>query len=483
MKYFKPKPSSSSSPSLPEPNGSLSKKVPSKAIEMANSEVTKLKEQPRGRGSYLILTPAQRFEIGKRAAEHGVTASIRYFAKKYPKLPLKETTVRRLRNLYQSALKSRKSESSRTSSVDHEDPSKEVEELSHKKMGRPLLIGDELDTQVQEYVRHVRKRGLAINTSIVIAAGHGIVMNQDANQLSVAGGGIKLTDDWAKNLLKRMGFVKRKACSKAKVIPEQFDKLKEEFLLEVKNIVAMDEIPYELILNFDQTGLNYVPVTHWTMEKEGAKRVEVFAKDDKRQITAVFCGSMTGDFLPIQLIYEGKTNRCLRQYKFPSTWHVTYSDNHWSNETTMKQYIEKIILPYVTDKRKVLNLSHDHPALLIFDNFKAQTTSSFLELFDSYNLDIVLLPANCTDRLQPLDLSINKAAKDFLRLQFQDCYAKELHSQLQGQTETTPIDLKLSVVKPLSARWIDLLYDYFKSKPSLVSNGFKEAGITNCLSS
>ena len=76
----------------------------------------------------------------------------------------------------------------------------------------------------------------------------------------------------------------------------------------------------------------------------------------------------------------------------------------------------------------MLKLSHDHPALLIFDNFKAQTTSSFLELLGSYNLDIVLLQANCTDRLQPLDLSINKAAKDFLRLQFQDWYAKELHS-------------------------------------------------------
>ena len=35
------------------------------AIELVNTEVAKLKEQPRGRGSYLILTPAQRFEIGK----------------------------------------------------------------------------------------------------------------------------------------------------------------------------------------------------------------------------------------------------------------------------------------------------------------------------------------------------------------------------------------------------------------------------------
>ena len=169
---------------------------------------------------------------------------------------------------------------------------------------------------------------------------------------------------------------------------------------------------------------------------------------------------MTRDFLPSQLIYEGKTSQCLPQYKFPSTWHVTHSENHWSNETTMKQYIEKIILPYVNDRRKELKLSGNQPALLIFDNFKAQTTSSFLKLLDNYNLDVFLLPANCTDQLQPLDLSVNKAAKPFLRLQFQAWYAKELHSQLLEQTEATPIDLKLSIMKPLSTKWIDLLCNY-----------------------
>ena len=79
---------------------------------------------------------------------------------------------------------------------------------------------------------------------------------------------------------------------------------------------------------------------------------------------------------------------------------------------------------------------------------------------DSYNLDIVLLPTNCTDGLQPLDLSINKTAKDCLRLQFQEWYAKEIHLQLHRTTEVTPIDLKLSVIKPLSASWIDLLFNY-----------------------
>ena len=36
---------------------------------------------------------------------------------------------------------------------------------------------------------------------------------------------------------------------------------------------------------------------------EGAKRVEVVGKDDKHQITAIFEISMSGDFLPIQLVY------------------------------------------------------------------------------------------------------------------------------------------------------------------------------------
>jgi len=30
------------------------------------------------------LTPAQKYEVGKQAAEHGVTASVWYFNKKYP---------------------------------------------------------------------------------------------------------------------------------------------------------------------------------------------------------------------------------------------------------------------------------------------------------------------------------------------------------------------------------------------------------------
>ena len=50
------------------------------------------------------------------------------------------------------------------------------------------------------------------------------------------------------------------------------------------------------------------------MEMAGTKRVEIIGKDNKRQLTAVFGCSMSGDFLPPQLIYHGKTKKCLPHF-------------------------------------------------------------------------------------------------------------------------------------------------------------------------
>ena len=68
---------------------------------------------------------------------------------------------------------------------------------------------------------------------------------------------------------------------------------------------------------------------------------------DTHQIIALFCGSLLGDFLPVQVIYKGKTTRCHPHFEFLPGWHVTHSPNHWSTETKLLQYIEHIIEPYV----------------------------------------------------------------------------------------------------------------------------------------
>lgn len=137
------------------------------------------------------------------------------------------------------------------------------------------------------------------------------------------------------------------------------------------------------------------------MAKEGSKRVEIAGAEDKRQITAVFADTMAGDFLPPQIIYAGKTPRCLPSVTFPSGWHVTYTENHWANEKPTEEYIKLILLPYVQRKRADLSLDSKHPALVIFDRFKGQCTENILKLLDESNIRLAIVPANCTDRLQP----------------------------------------------------------------------------------
>ena len=207
--------------------------------------------------------------------------------------------------------------------------------------------------------------------------------------------------------------------------PSHFKELKEKFLLNVKAVVEMEDIPSDLILNWDHTGINIVPSSKWTMKAKGLKRVEAIGLHDKRQITAVFCAALTGELLPLQLIYQGKTTACLPRFAFPFEGNVTYTSNHWSNEQKTKEYICKIVVPYVEEKCK----AHGKPnqtALAIFDEFKGQVIDGVYNLLNNHNIQVIKIPPNCTDWLQPMDLSINKSVKDYIQDRFQKWYSSEV---------------------------------------------------------
>ena len=73
-----------------------------------------------------------------------------------------------------------------------------------------------------------------------------------------------------------MKFVKRKATTaKSKQSIADFMERKREFLQEVVTTVRMEDIPAELILNGDQTGIKLVPSFSWTLALSGFKHVEM----------------------------------------------------------------------------------------------------------------------------------------------------------------------------------------------------------------
>ena len=188
------------------------------------------------------------------------------------------------------------------------------------------MLPENVLSLITKYIRAICSAGGIINTAIVIAAGLGIIKKVNPGLLECNGGYVVLKKSWAKYLVAKMNFVKQKATTiKPKVTVSNFDQLKFQHLMDIKAIVTMEEIPDDIVVNWDQTAIKYIPSSNWTMDKEGSKRVEVVDIDDKHQIAATFAASLSRHFLPVQLVYEGKTTKCHPAVEFSEGWHVTHT--------------------------------------------------------------------------------------------------------------------------------------------------------------
>ena len=91
------------------------------------------------------------------------------------------------------------------------------------------------------------------------------------------------------------------------------------------------------------------------------------------------------------------------------------------------------------------------------------------------------MPQNCTDQLQPLELSVNKLVKDFLRGTFQHWYSDKTFDQHEDGLTLQPVTFPMDVRKPLGANWLMEFYSYMQDRPDIVLNGFHAAEITDLI--
>ena len=122
----------------------------------------------------------------------------------------------------------------------------------------------------------------------------------------------------------------------------------------------------------------------------------------------------------------------------------------------MVEYIKEIIIPYVKSVR-LSPKKESAAAIVIMDNFKGQKTAKINKLLEENYLHVCLLPPNTTDKLQPMDVAINKPAKNFLRTKFEEWYADQVMEQLHNaetsdidSVELQPIDISMAQIKELS---------------------------------
>ena len=125
-----------------------------------------------------------------------------------------------------------------------------------------------------------------------------------------------------------------------------------------------------------------------------------------------------------------------------------------------------------------MKLESSHSALVLFDCFRGQTTEEVKAMLLQNNILSIQIPPNCTDKLQPLDVSVNKPMKDELRRKFHLWYASEVEKQMKEvPVEKVKVDVSMSSIKGRSASWIISSWQALQSCPEIVINGYRKAGI------
>ena len=391
---------------------------------------------------YRKWTDKERYTIRKYAAENGNANTLRKFKTEFPNLS--GSTVRTFKKRYYEKVRKCKEKF---------EESKSITKYA-RKTGRLYLLG-KLDEMVQKYIRSLSKKKSATSTTVANATERALI----SKYLYVAGDIDVNSFRWAKSLFASMNFV---TSSKVDIPDKARKEIEFLFLQEIVTKVEKNNIPPELILNIDQTPLKYVLVGNETLAPRGETSVTIEGSSDKRSITGTLAISLHGDFLPMQLIYGGKTSQSLPRYRFPKGFCLSFNPKHFSNTNESIKFLKEIITPYVEKQREVLKCQVDQKARVIMDVFTGQMTAEVLNAYEEANIVIINVPANMTKYYQPFGLTVNGYVKRFLKSKFTEWYSSQVRAYLDNGLSVNDIEvvLQLSKIKPIHAGWLVEFYNH-----------------------
>lgn len=258
-------------------------------------------------------------------------------------------------------------------------------------------------------------------------------------------------------------------------------------VLMAKRIAAtmeMHSVHPSLIVNLDQTGAKLVPSSAWTYEKCNSSSVAVIGADDKRQITACLASALNGDLLPLQLIFQGKTARSLPEATAASIaaqCHLTFSENHWSSQTTMREYITEILMPYAETCIRKHRLHADAHIILVLDVWSVHKSEEFRMFLRTQHprIHLVFVPANCTSKLQVADVSLQRPFKHSITRRFNEWAVRQIKEQIVSNNVVGLAGLlKMSTVKPLALQWCVESWSVLKERHELITDAWQKCCVS-----
>lgn len=285
---------------------------------------------------------------------------------------------------------------------------------------------------------------------------------------------------------RQLRWSKRKGTQAGQKLPANASEQMKSHAFRLAIDIRDHSIPACCCANCDQTGNTYSQPGACTYDPIGTNQVTIVGKEDKRAFTIMVGVSMSGEVLPFQIMYAGKTPTSLPGINDPkSEFKAANNDakklgfrfepsgvpgNHWSNITTMKSYVRNVLSVYF-DKQRTLLKRKNQVCLWIIDCWSVHRSQEFRNwMQESYPWILVrYVPGGCTGVFQPCDVGIQRILKHAMKKTALSHIVKETVAHLNNNEDPGTILLAktIGVLRNRSVEWLVNGYNAI-NKPEVV---------------
>ncbi|CAG5035003.1 unnamed protein product [Parnassius apollo] len=279
-----------------------------------------------------------------------------------------------------------------------------------KRRGGQPALDENAEKKLADRLLHLASRGFGITPKAVRKYAFEFAERQNIKHKFDRNAGMA-GQDWFHRFMqrnKKLTIRKPEGLSRARCDGMKKEKVA-EFFNTLETVVDNNNLrgKPECVYNVDETGMSLSNRPPNIIAQKGAKDVVSMTSVERGEnVTVLACMNAAGQYIPPFVLFKGVRKRDDFLLGMPPGTEVAMTENGWVTEEAFKLWLQHFNR-YRTPGKVVL----------ILDGHASHTSYSVVDLCDSFEIELVLLPPHTSHALQPLDVSFFKPLKTYYHQQ------------------------------------------------------------------